>query len=345
MGEEFNLYEVLKQKLGVCYYEQQKREIVIRCFVCGDSLKNGNKGHMYISNKPPFKYYCQKCGSSGIVDEKFLNSLNISNSYAVKNLNNLSVQYKKNLTRKYGENYFNIKKDLKIPKNINKKDIFKLKYFTDRLGIKVYDGIIEKYKIILNLNDFLRLNNLYDITYKEVENNYYKKQNLFKMNEFCIGFLSLDKSVIIFRSLAPEKTNFRYSNYPIFKNYEESKKIYAIKNSIDLSKKVFDVNITEGIFDIFGVYNHIKSCDDNELYFSNNGKSYLVTLNALKDFGIINCNINFYSDNDVKVEYFKNMIKRNNLLKLNGMNLYYNKIDKDFGVTKDKIILSNKIEF
>jgi hypothetical protein len=60
--------------------------------------------------------------------------------------------------------------------------------------------------------------------------------------------------------------------------------------------------------------------------------------------GILNCNINIFSDKDVEKKKFEYMCKRNTLCKFNGVNLYYNTIGKDYGVFKDEIKLSKVIE-
>ena len=338
------LYETLKKRLRVCKLNSSGTEVCVRCPFCLDSIKDPFKGHMYIENNPPFRYFCQRCNASGRVNIKFLNKLGVEDFRIYKEIEKAGVEYSKKIKIKYGSDLsFLNNKDIKFP-IYNKNDKIKNEYIESRLGIKIEAEDIEKYKIVYNLNDFLNLNNLTSIINKNIKNFNFMK-NVETINKNCVGFLSQDKSTIIFRSLDKNKTGYRYNNFTIFPELD-SKKTYMLSNEINLANKEFDIIITEGIFDIIGVFNHIydKKMKDNTIYLANAGKSYVVTANLLKKLSILNSNIYIYSDGDVDTSFYKELMKQEIYYGCNGLNIYYNQIGKDFGVSKEEIKLSNKIE-
>ena len=337
------LYQHLKQTQKVCKLNSARTEINIRCPFCGDSQKDPFKGHLYIQNGSPYKYFCQRCQSSGVVNKKFLEILECEDFKVINNIQREYEDYKKKVKIKYGNDLnFIYNKKIIFPK-YSYTDKIKNDYLEERLGIKITDEDINDYKIVYNLKDFLLKNNLKILD--KNKNNYYYNQNIEKITNNCVGFLSNDKSTIIFRSLDKDKTGYRYSNFTIFPEVE-SKKTYTIRNQIDLTNRVFDVIITEGVFDIIGVYNHIynKQSTNNMLFIANAGKSFIVTSNLLKKMAILNSNIIIYSDGDVSIEEYRKIILREKYFSMNGMNIFYNKKGKDFGVKKEEILLSNKIE-
>lgn len=337
---DFTIYDYFKRNLRLCNLTTDKSETLIRCPYCGDS-NNENHAHMYINNIPPYKYFCQKCSTTGIVDNKFLRDVNLYDPEIVNHVTNSKNKYIKDLNKKYGNNFleiFNKEFDL-LPNDFGKKEIQKLNYINNRLGIKITnEELISKYKIILNIKDFFENNNL--------EMNKFYKENINKLQNNYVGFLLNDNNMICFRDITG-KSEMRYINKKIYsENIFQSRKFYTIGNTIDLSKETYNIYLTEGIFDILGVFNHIYNCNqqNNDLFISCNGKSYNFVLKYLQSLGILNCNIFIYSDNDVPIKKIENLVKYNYLTKFNGASLYYNTIEKDYGVKKDKIILSKCIE-
>lgn len=86
------LYDCLKKKLKVCKLTTSKDEINIRCPFCLDSIKDPFKGHMYIENNPPFRYFCQRCNASGRVNIKFLNKLDVEDFRIYKEIEKAGVE-------------------------------------------------------------------------------------------------------------------------------------------------------------------------------------------------------------------------------------------------------------
>lgn len=338
-----DLYTHLKNNVKVCKLNSAKTEIVTRCPYCGDSRKDPYKGHLYIQNQPPYKYFCQRCQSSGVTNRNLLQLLECENFVILNQIQREYEEYSRKVKVKYGSNLsFLSNKKIVFPRPTHK-DKMKVKYLEERLGITITDEDIDRYKIVFSITNFLKENKI-DILEKN-KNNKQFTSNIYKIENFCVGFLSADKSTIIFRSMDPSKTYYRYNNFTIFPEVD-SKKTYVLSNALDLNSKVFDIHITEGIFDIIGVFNHVKNkeMNPNSLYIANAGKSYLVTSNFIKKLSILNADIHIYSDSDVDLDFYKDMLRQEPFYEMNGINIYYNNKGKDFGVCKNEILLSRKIE-
>jgi hypothetical protein len=320
----------------------KKDEIIIRCPFCGDSAKDPHKGHFYIMNKAPFKYYCQRCQSKGIVNSQLLQKINVFDYEVVNMVNQSFRDYQKKLTIKYGSelNFFSNRQLKFYPNQYTGLENSKIKYLEDRLDIVLEEKDVETYKLILNVKDFLTNNNI-DIN-KRLKTP--KDKDLFnKVQNHTIGFLTADKNTIICRSLDTEKTGFRYHNYSLFPDNVESKKFFTVKKNLDLSLPEHKIIMTEGIIDVIGVHNHVYSRDDESLYVSNNGKSFLFVLDYLASLSLLNVNIEIYSDKDVNLKFYEYIMKNNRLAKFNGLNIFYNKIGKDYGVKSSEILVSEGI--
>ena len=67
------------KKLQVSSVTTDKKEMIVRCPICGDSKKHTNSAHLYIKldidEDSLHTYYCQKCKSKGAVDSSFLKLL------------------------------------------------------------------------------------------------------------------------------------------------------------------------------------------------------------------------------------------------------------------------------
>lgn len=340
------LYEELKNKLTFCKLTTKRDEINIRCPFCGDSQKDLHKGHLYINTKPPFKYYCQRCQSSGVINSYFLKKLQIVNSNLLSNIDKDLFNYQKNYNNKYKNEFklFNNKTLNFIPTNYGEKEEKRLLYFINRLGIEINEEDLNKYRIILNFDNFFKNNNI-DLS-KRFETKYkvnYEKLNYEKIKKYCIGFLSMDKSTINCRSIDEKESGFRYKQFTIFPNNINSKKIYSINNKIDLSLPCHNIILSEGVMDIIGIYNHIFNKNNDYIYMANNGKNYITTLDYLSSLSLLNANITIFSDKDVPINEYQYIMEKCLLAKFNGLNIYYNKLSKDYGVTKNKIKLSEKL--
>lgn len=346
---DYTIYNALKSKVKVCRLSGSHDECNVRCPFCLDSIKDKSHAHFYIQNKPPFKYYCQRCNAKGVFNIKLLNMFEISSPDLVIAVNNSYTNYQKQLAYKYSTNIEFLKNkeyDYTV-KEIYEDYIHKINYLRGRIGMDINDNnineVLSKYKVILNLSDFIE-NNKLDMRERFKYDN--QKQQLAMLDEKFIGFMSMDKNFISFRNTIdnePRYTNMRL----IIDGTDNNQKIYGISNRLNLASTEFNVHITEGIFDIMGVYNNLYNevCKENDIFLAANGKSYLLAMNMLLSMGVTNANINIYSDKDVNINFYQELKKQSKLVKLNGATIYYNKAvnEKDFGVTKDRIILSQPI--
>lgn len=350
---DLTLYDYLKDRLNVCRLTIKRDETMIRCIFCGDSVKSNNSAHLYIHNIPPFAYYCQKCQSSGFVDGKFLIRLNLFDAELSKQLDSGYTNYLQDLNKKYGANFnlFNSDKEFDVlPNQYSDLEHRKIQYLEERYGREINEDDLVKFKIILNLKDFFSKNNI-DQTNADPS----KILTFNRLNENYVMFLLYDKRIVSCRNINKDIAHKdRYYKLTLMDSTKEnsSKRFYSIKNEINLQNRIYNIHIAEGAFDIESVYLNIydRKMNDNDIFIANNGKGFLFVLNYLESIGIMNANINIYSDSDVPLKFYKDKLRYNMLVKFNGLTVYYNKYNeldpevKDFGVTSDKIILSDPIK-
>ena len=326
-------------------YIKQVNEIQYRtrCPFCGDSKSNLNTGHLYIKINPddnyPMVYHCFKCEESGIVDDNLLLALNIGNINLKSNITTLNKTSDRIKGQKFLTDDEIINFNYKLPEV---KDYNKIKYIEDRLGCNLSIEDIEKFKIITSLKDFLIYNNIKEITTENyichnIEKNY-------------VGFLSFGGAYILFRDITNTQ-QYRWIKYPTTNDSRGCKLFYSISNSIDVfTRDNININLSEGVLNILSAYKNLNYNNSNDLDIAVCGKQYLYVLNTLNSMGFIgsNINLNIFSDNDevfnnknnnpTNIKYFKKLLHKNKYL-YNSTNIYYNLIDKDIGVSKDKIKL------
>lgn len=296
---------------------------IIRCPFCGDS-HNATSAHMYIKlTEDKFPYYCHKCHEKGLVDGRFLDTLEIGDNELYHNLSEHNK--KRSITRHKSGTKLNIKFP---PIKLNKRNMFKLNYINHRLGLELTLDDMIKYKIIFSLYDFLEYNGIDYLTCPD-----YMADDL--DNNF-IGFVSADNQFIVMRNLSKKKlSHIRYYNYSILSNNPSAKKYYICPTSIDLMADKFTIVMAEGVFDIMGAFNLIESIDDNTIFVAVCGSDYLVIILDLIRLGILNMDIYIYADNDQPIHKYKKL-KSDIPINVN-MKVHYNKLEKDFGVSKDRI--------
>lgn len=210
-----------------------------------------------------------------------------------------------------------------------------MNYFNNRYQTNLSAEYIEsKFKVILNSTQFFARNNIFTSV---------GRYNF----EKSIGFLSSDASHIVFRdTTGTQKT--RYNNLNISPNTEidTSSKIYNIRSEIDIMEPKVNLVITEGIFDIIGVYLHYykdTEKEKNTIFAAACGKSYnAVILNYIRK-GFLDLDITIYSDADVDVSFYKSLKQNSLYLKNSKLTIFYNTQEKDFGVPKNRITLKKTI--
>ena len=76
----------------------------------------------------------------------------------------------------------------------------------------------------------------------------------------------------------------------------------------------------------------------NKIYLAACGAGIENTLKSfIQQYGLINCKINIFADNDVEIDKFKSLRKLEPYLIKFDIKVFYNTLDKDFGVPKNKI--------
>ena len=314
-------------------------QYVTRCPFCGDS-DNKRHGHLYIhidiNDNDPIVYHCFKCESSGIVNNEFFTIIGLDNNDIKASFS--KYKSKSNKFKKLYESsviYF----DYKIPEITDKS---KIKYIEDRLSCKISDDDIRKTKIITSLKSFLNFNNIKEVT---LPINYLRN-----IEDHYIGFLSFGNSHILFRDMSG-KEKYKWIKYPITKESKMNKIFYSIENSIDIfSNEPIIINLAEGVLDTLSIYKNLGYNDSNSINISVCGKRYVGVLETLVDMGIIgdNVTVNIFADNDevynkkntapTTPKYFGYVLRRIKYL-YKEVNIYYNLLDKDVGVSRNNIKL------
>ena len=329
-----HLVEVLKNNLEVTSITTKRDEISIRCPYCGDSRHNSRDTHLYIKldvkEGEVYFFHCQKCKTSGIVDKKFFQLLDIpiEEFEFIKDYNK-GVRSNNNITR-----HINIEKlNIKYPRIFNNEITNKkLKYFNNRMGTNLKLSQIKQFKMIPNLYDLLNDNHIHYLTVKE------KFAEILDSN--YIGFLTADNKIVIMRDITGKKQHY---NYIINDKLSDYRRLYIIPNKIDITNEIIDVNVAEGVFDILGVYIHfLKESNDHTLNMAVCGSNYDTIMNYLISKGFLRINLNIYSDADVEVSFYERLLKKYKLF-LNSLNLYYNNKEKDFGTKLSNISINRRI--
>lgn len=314
-------------------------EILCRCFDCPDSM-DVTKAHFYISvpktDEDLSEFYCQKCHSHGTVTHKKLLEWGIYDTSISTDLcihNKHALQNPKNKNRQ----------DIDVYKLNNgfitqdKLSEIKLNYLRKRIGYDLtYDDVL-KDKILLNLTDIFKSNQI---------TNYTRHESIIEqLDRYFVGFISMDNSFVNMRNIAKdqsklsEKLRMRYVNYNIFGKSDNTKRFYTMPADINILEPI-KIHIAEGAIDILSIYYNLRCGERNNIFTSIGGSGYQgicrFFINTMK---FINLEIHIYADNDI--EYYK--IQRiaqvmapfsHNMIYLHR-NTYPG--EKDFGVPLDRI--------
>lgn len=318
-------------------------EIQLRCQFCGDSKKDLTKRRLYIkmnmgNDDLPILYNCFNCGASGVLTPSILRTLKIHdlqlNSSLVSYNNRTINSFNKKMGIVDNNISFIIPRPLNTPSNIKKK-----KYIEERLGISISAQELVELKTIFSFEQFLKENNIDSLTVKN--------SRAIELNNDYVGFLTAKNEFINFRDIT-NKYKLRYDKYSIYRNLDNTRKFYTIPTCIDLlSNEPININLAEGVFDIFGVYFHIFNKNKtNNVYAAICGSAYVNVIKYFIQLGIMgdNVTINIFSDSD-HPPYFYKGLKKELSMWVKEINLYYNELSKDFGVPKDQIqLISKKIK-
>lgn len=330
-----DILERLKENRS--FHRTSLSQYAMRCCLCGDSRKDPSKTRLYFkintNDESPILYMCFNCDSYGILTPDMLRSMDIYDPHINSRLVSFNKESTKAIRKKLGcanDSKLNVK--VPIPEH-NQSNINKLKYVSKRLGIDFTFDELVKLKCVFSLKEFVYLNNISKLT---VAN-----QRAITLNNDYVGFLTVNNEFINFRDIT-NKNKLRYDKYTIVPDLPDTTKMYIIPTKFDLlTTNEVNVNICEGVFDALGIYYHInneKSVDN--LYIAVCGSGYMNVIKYIVKLGLIgdNVTINIFSDSD-RNKYFYNKVFGYASSWFGCINLYYNTLEKDYGVTKDKINL------
>lgn len=294
-------------------------------------------GHLNIKIDDPdmIVWRCVKCTTGGYVTPKFVRDLRVNNDtvvrFAHKNSLTIKAQRKKAKVSITGPSMF---RDIIIPMSDDEESLTKLDYVCNRLGrdISLFDAV-HRYKMVLNLRDLYQEN-----PWMEMQEDDWVMTMLANDG---IGFLSIDKSMIIYRDVHGWKWPKRYFNYNVHGNMPDSSAIYTIGKEVDLLSKKIIVIIAEGVFDVMGVALNVLPDgweDDKNLFIINAaGKSYVKSINLIRSYGFLDMDLRIYTDKDVHDNFFRKIKKFDPILYRNKIEINRNTIKSDFGHCKEDI--------
>lgn len=329
---------ILKNKKP-SYTTTSKKEIRVRCPYCGDSTKNPSAAHMYIEMKPPFRFHCFKCETSGVLNAQVFRDLGLDDQEpqaAVINAN-------KNLKKEPGSaKILSKKKKLRDAIVDTPTSQAAVAYFNSRYNFELTNEYIsKKFKCVTDPIEFFKANNIYA-----------PKNNQFDFTG-AIGFVSGDASHIIFRDIAGRSAQ-RYYNLNLLPANELGlgSKSYMISGEVDAMAEEVTLVITEGIFDIIGVYEHFFKDRDkkNVIFAAACGKAYAAVILSVIRLGFLNLKIVIFSDGDVDLNFYRRLKRESPYLRDSQLTIFYNNLynpetgfGKDFGVPKSEIALRKVI--
>lgn len=315
------------------------RMINCKCLYCPDS-KDPRTKHFYISipqsEDEPSLYYCHKCHSSGVVSYKKLIEWDIYDENIATQLINLNNKVSRTANNKYLSNiHYNIKNTITTESDVS---YYKLNYINERIGTNYSFKDLRDLKIILNLKDLLKENNIYDLS---------RNQNIVDQLDInFLGFLSIDNAFLNMRRICNEGLVYksidkRYINYKIFNKYDTSERFYTIPTRVNLSSpNRIKIHIAEGPFDILSIYENLRHREEG-IYTSIGGSNYKgMVVYFLETYKLPFTEFHYYPDNDRFGSNY-NMKKIGEYLKYMGIPMYVHRNlsegEKDFGVHPSRI--------
>ena len=338
-GEQFA--EFIKEVIPSARPASGGTELVCRCRYCADS-SDPTHGHMYIKipqskNDIPM-FHCFKCQTSGIIDSRTLLEWGIYDPIMGVQLDKIIKSASKNQANiGYNRTWYS------FINHINNYALaqYKLNYINNRIGTNLTFQDCLSQKIILNLRDTLIYNKI---------DQYTRHQNIIdQLNEYFVGFLSLDNNFVNLRRMCDEGIVYksidnRYINYNIHDKKDNTEKMYIMPTTIDLANpNRVNIHLAEGPFDILSIrYNLRQNEIENSIFAAITGSGYKgLVMHLISTFKLFYFNLHLYPDNDKHgnnsmVNEIKELIKPYGAILFEHRNLYPG--EKDFGVPKNRII-------
>lgn len=292
-------------------------EIIVTCPRCGH-LHLAAGPHFYIEANGPMRVNCFHCPLDGVLTPSILHEIGIENLEFDEFLNKLHKQdLKKVKINQDGSRVY------KIPTNYTEEDLKKIRYSKERTGIDFENPeIIKSYKLIYNLKQFLKVNNLV-LQQSELLIN--------ELSNHAIGFLSYNNNTINLRNVSSNRLE-RYTNLKIDKTIQ-SPFLYIPPCEIDVLTESPMIVLAEGAYDILCIKERFYPKDSTNIIFGAAGskgsfKSAITKLIGMTCY--FGADITIFSDTDASIEAYQKTFK-NNFMKCNKFKIIYNTLNKDFG--------------
>lgn len=329
-------------------YIRQVNEVQFqtRCPYCGDSETNLHTGHFYIrcdiNDNYPIVYNCFKCPENGVMNRETLEKLGITDISMVSSISEVNKTFDsiEGMNSMIGETFKTFPLEVPDPK----KNLWKVSYIEDRLGIKVTRDFAKKTKLITSLKEFLK--------YNKIDTLRCNKHIAKLFEESYIGFLSYGNSHILFRDVT-ERQKYSWVKYPILPQSQLNNVSYSLECTVDIfTDETIIVNMCEGVFDIISICYNLGYNIENCINMCVCGKKYKKMINRIISQGIFGYNVilNIFSDNDkdfnnkkgnfydTTIEYYSKVFRDYTII-FKEVNIYYNRLSKDCGVKKENISL------
>lgn len=312
------------------YYVKGSNDIRVRCPYCGDSRKDATSAHMYIKLEPPFAFHCFRCETSGSLNSETIRDFKMRDNDVAIDVAYINKSSRGKVKQK-GEQS---RRSVNLSTTQSETVMTNLKYFNNRYNThyteKDVPELTEKYKIVFDPVQFFK-NNKCDATVSGFD---YSK---------AIGFVSSDGGYIVFRDSSGTQER-RYNNFKLDKT-QEYKKRYTVNTDVDIMSPKLNLVMAEGIFDIIGVkeyfYKDVTSKD--YVFTAVCGKSYSEAIKHYIRLGFLDLNITIYSDKDVDIQFYKDLKSNSPLLKNTPITIYYNELEKDYGIPLERIKLRKAV--
>lgn len=327
--------ELLKTKTPLVYLNGNNTEIICKCWKCSDLLSKSTHGHLYIGIDTPV-FNCYKCNYKGIVKNLILSFGADPEEYLEKDgliLDKKQIRLRTAFFDKIN-NQIQHKEETEINKFIDKMEYLKI-----RLGSELNFKYIKN--CIFNIKKFIEINNI------ELSESDSKLLDLYSKN--YIGFMTNRRTSLILRSIS--KNDFiRHKKLSIISNNQQYlKDFYGIKIN-EITSDINTIVLCEGIFDLLaGLHStELENIRNSSVYWAAVlGKGFYNSIHSILNYLQIPCaNIIILSDKDVLSKQYT-FIKKHPMVR--NLELYYNKLNKDFGEISKGIELikytKNEIKF
>ncbi|MFW6026055.1 MAG: hypothetical protein ACOCRX_06910 [Candidatus Woesearchaeota archaeon] len=298
----------------------------IRCPFCGDSNKHKHSRHLNIrvpneDNMLVAKCFQPKCDVGGLLTRDHLTKMGMSDSSVLRFVTD-KAKINKNIVNKISSTKLHLALPDKPYEEVNK-------YFKERTNISLNETIIKNYNIVGDFTWFLEKNTnkfkynkrLLSLSKKEREGYRY------------IGFLNQTGTFMNVRSINDDHRKhikIPIVEFPIYIYH----KPFAINRNFNIVEKEVYIVLAEGIFDTINISNYLGGINALFVQTGSAGGMYGMFKRLSKFYYV---DWMFIRDQDVEIDFFKNIKKYNDYRFRNKAYVVYNELSKDFGEIKKPI--------